>query len=1387
MAQEIASLYAKIGADTAGFKSGMAGVNSSIHSTGGLFRNFTNGIVQGIGQAFGNAAIRTMREFGDAMAGTLKNAAGLEQGVADISAVLGATGEESAKLSKLITDLGIDPKLKVTAFEAAGAIEMLAKNGLDLQEIMGGAARSTVLLSNSTGGDFATSADIATSAMAQFGIKAEDMAKAVDQIVGVTRNSKFDVNDYRLAIAQAGGVAASVGVEFEDFNAILAASSSVFASGSDAGTSFKTFLQRLVPQSGEAADAMRNIGLYTGLTGDEFEKVQAKIAKVQTKIDDLDPSAKNYRDRLWELSGEMAELKVQLNAGESAFFDAGGQMKSMAEISEALNKAFSGLSEEQKISAASTIFGTDAMRMAFAVANNGADSINKFKKAIGDTSAEESAAIRMDTLSGDWEIFQGIVETLSIQIGQKFLPHARSLVQWATEMATTHGPRIVDFFGRIADMLPGLGTTALNFFNMISGPGVIKTITLLRDAFFALGRTLAVLVRPFKEAFSGLFTELQTMRSAGFSDIFGVVMRRLGQAIKGFADVIRKDIAPAVWEGLMALWNKVVDWANNITWEDIVGWAKAIWGWAVDLWTEIYPHLQVFWKELSSWVTDPDKRQQLWDAVVSGWNIFTEWASKLWEWMKPELTKAWEWLISWVKDPEKRQQIWDAIVSGWNVFSDWASKLIAWMTPYLLAAWDWLTSWITDPDKRKQLWDGIVYTWNVFQSWAQAVRDWMAPYLIEAFKWLASWITDPAKRAQLWEGIKNNWDVFTGFALALIPWIGPGLSLAWFFFKDWLIDPSKRAILWEGIKATWNVFTEFAESIWENWLKPPLDGMWQAFTYWTSDPQKRQEIYDSANPWGKKLIEWGDYLWKGGEGFEGMEAKLDRWWSDFSTWMTSNFPKVSESLTRLSKSFAELFETLDLLFSYENEKGTRVTWRTFWDDLDTEGLEGIDKVVADVVDFVDRVTRLLIGFAKILAGFRENDWRMVWEGMTEISGAAMEQISLDAKDMAKFVPETLDMKLNREMNGVQTTWSDIWSGMSSKPGKAKSEMVAPFAQPIDWGALLNTGLQTAVAGWNALWAVLGATPRNTKNQIMTDLDAHSPSKEFQKIANSILDAFANFDPTWKETWSKLRGPVNESADILGQAVSQLGDYLNRKMNELSDKLVATWRNMWDWFFRHQDEVTEAMRVLGRGLGMGMLDSMKAEILPTLPGIANDAIRRLVDGFNSSAGAVNDSVRRLGMSFGEGLIAGIMAGISNNPDAVALQTMLGLVNGINSRMKWVTDVGNDLARAVLDPIRNALGIHSESTVFKEIGRWIDVGLGHGIEENISLPTMAIEKMVRHTVEAVPSGDVGISGNSNRLDVYLHAGEGTLPSNRAQLQELMRMLQRELTLAGARASY
>src|SRR3546814_7732260 len=104
-----------------------------------------------------------------------------------------------------------------SASESADAMEMLAKNGIAARDILGGVARSTVALSEATGGDLSEAADVATNAMVIFGIKAGEMEKAVDGITGVVTSSQVDINDHALAISQVGAVAHSAGMDFKEF------------------------------------------------------------------------------------------------------------------------------------------------------------------------------------------------------------------------------------------------------------------------------------------------------------------------------------------------------------------------------------------------------------------------------------------------------------------------------------------------------------------------------------------------------------------------------------------------------------------------------------------------------------------------------------------------------------------------------------------------------------------------------------------------------------------------------------------------------------------------------------------------------------------------------------------------------------------------------------------------------------------------------------------------------------------------------------------------------------------------------------------------------------------------------------------------------------------
>lgn len=481
---QASSVLKQIGGDIrglgkeAGSAKGALGQMFSVAGGGRLARGIQSAAsaVAGLGKAFvGAVADMTM------------DAAAMNAQVSGIGAVLGLTTAELGKVKGLINDLGVDPNLKVNATEAANAIDMLARNGLNLDQILGGAARATVFLANATGGTFDTSANVATDAMAMFKIKAEDMMTAVDGITSVTVASKFGLDDYQRALSQAGGVASALGVEFDDFNTTIAATSSSFASGSDAGTSYKTFLQRLVPQSNEAVDAMGELGLY----GFNAEKAMSTLSAMGIK-----PLSNDMGSLIPQLMNAYAATnKVNLGTEEgvakfndwarqtgfvqNSFYDANGQMKSMADISATLNEATAGLTEEQKNQYLTTIFGSDAMRTAFGLAEKGQVVYTDVAKAaqelgvsqqdlakyadggitafealqatMGKTDALKGAQMRVDNLSGDMEIFSGIVDSVRMQIGDKFDPVLRGVFQGLTSTFTSLTPQILAFGDAIAN------------------------------------------------------------------------------------------------------------------------------------------------------------------------------------------------------------------------------------------------------------------------------------------------------------------------------------------------------------------------------------------------------------------------------------------------------------------------------------------------------------------------------------------------------------------------------------------------------------------------------------------------------------------------------------------------------------------------------------------------------------------------------------------------------------------------------------------------------------------------------------------------------------------------------------------------------------------------
>jgi phage-related protein len=409
-----------------------------------------------------------------------RSAANFEQGLSNIKAVTGATVADMESVRQKALQLGKDTQFSAT--EAAQAMEELAKAGVSIPDIMNGAADATVALAAAGGIALPEAATIASNAMNQFNLKAQDMPKIADLISGAANASAIDVSEFGQSIQQAGAVAHLAGVSFNDTAVAIALLGNAGIKGSDAGTSLKTFLQNLIPQTNIAAGEFQRLGLFSI---DASKAMQAfsknGIKATGTSLEQLFPALQQLTEKLGGAKvgtdknvTDAVKLGQQMGILKNEFFDASGNVKSFADVSQVLQNALKGMTKEQQLSTLQTLFGADAIRAAAILANNGAAGFNTMADAMGKVKAADVAKTKMDNLKGSFEQMKGSLETASIEIGSSLLPALRSIVNAVTG--------VVNWFANLSSttqqIIIWVALGAATF--LLLGGAVIKTVTFFK-------------------------------------------------------------------------------------------------------------------------------------------------------------------------------------------------------------------------------------------------------------------------------------------------------------------------------------------------------------------------------------------------------------------------------------------------------------------------------------------------------------------------------------------------------------------------------------------------------------------------------------------------------------------------------------------------------------------------------------------------------------------------------------------------------------------------------------------------------------------------------------------------------------------------------------------
>ncbi|RID87052.1 phage tail tape measure protein [Peribacillus asahii] len=372
----------------------------------------------------------------------VKQAADFEQAMKDVEALMSDSEWQQSgnKLSKMVTELGMETKY--SSNEVAGGLEELIKAGVSTQDILAGGLKDALNLATAGGLDLAKASEVMSTALNSFTNDTISSTRAADLLAGSANASATDVKEMAYGLSQSAAVANNLKFSFEETSTTLAVLAQNGLKGSDAGTSLKTMLMNLSPQTDAAANQMAQLGLGTTNVANGYKfLIKQGIQPASKGFDDISASlmamAKEQAGAgatATKIQKEYDKLASQSGLVSSAFFDANGQARDMDEIFQLLQDSLKGLSDEQQQNALKTMFGTDAVRAATIAADQGAKGYKAMNDAMQDTTAASVAAEKMDTLYGSLNMLKSSSNTLATDFGTALIPTVKSVTEGVTDL-----------------------------------------------------------------------------------------------------------------------------------------------------------------------------------------------------------------------------------------------------------------------------------------------------------------------------------------------------------------------------------------------------------------------------------------------------------------------------------------------------------------------------------------------------------------------------------------------------------------------------------------------------------------------------------------------------------------------------------------------------------------------------------------------------------------------------------------------------------------------------------------------------------------------------------------------------------------------------------------
>lgn len=327
-------------------------------------------------------------------------------------------------------------------------------------------------------------------------------------------------------------------------------------------------------------------------------------------------------------------------------------------------------------------------------------------------------------------------------------------------------------------------------------------------------------------------------------------------------------------------------------------------------------------------------------------------------------------------------------------------------------------------------------------------------------------------------------------------------------------------------------------------------------------------------------------------------------------------------------------------------------------------------------------------------------------------------------------------------NGVINIWNGIVSFFTETIPNAFNSLIEWFKS--NWAGI-GLFIVNPIAGALKLLYDNNEGFREWVNNLWANI-----KNAFQNGWNSIVAFFTETIPAWIASVGEW---FNQLPYLIGYALGYaLGTLVQWGVNvwNFFTQTVPQWiASVGQWFSELPGRINEWLvnalrRALTWGINMKLqmrqaaIDAINAVIewFKELPGRVMAWLEQTISNVVSWGSNLYNSAKEAALNLVNGVIETITS-LPQKVQEIGRNIVEGIWNGINGAVGWIKEKVTGFANGLLDGVKDALGIHSPSTLFRDvIGVNIVRGIGAGFESE--LPSLK---------SAIAAGVSGLSADAN----------------------------------------